>query len=172
MRSERPHDGVPDHRPGRGAGLIFDLRASRIGGVLRKRPWCPRNRVRYNGYLKVLADSAESAENRIAAQDILRCFRMLPLKQQMVLQRVRLEQRSRREAFERYTAEFQEHGIRRDTNVQYHEEEALNAFRNLLEVVMGISPEKSATRRGRRPRVGANIPSLLGLLAYIGLSFN
>src|SRR5262249_27863329 len=27
--------------------LIFDLRASRLGRVLIKRPWCPRNRLRY-----------------------------------------------------------------------------------------------------------------------------
>src|SRR5262245_13766596 len=32
MRSERRHEGVPDYRPGRSAGLRFDLRASRISG--------------------------------------------------------------------------------------------------------------------------------------------
>src|SRR5262245_532853 len=47
MRSERLHEGGPGYRPGRGTGLIFDLRASRLGRVLIKRPWCPRNRLRY-----------------------------------------------------------------------------------------------------------------------------
>ena len=47
MHSRRLREGVPGYRAGPGTGLIFDLRASWIGGSLSKRPWCPENRVRY-----------------------------------------------------------------------------------------------------------------------------
>ena len=47
MHSQRPHEGVPEYPPGRGAGLYGALRASRIGRVLVCSLFCPGNRVRY-----------------------------------------------------------------------------------------------------------------------------
>jgi hypothetical protein len=48
MHCRRLREGIPTYPPIRGAGLIFDPRASPFGGIRAKRLWCPMNPVRYS----------------------------------------------------------------------------------------------------------------------------
>jgi hypothetical protein len=101
---------------------------------------------------------------------MLRLFRMLPQKQQVILERVRIEHRSRREAFDRYADEFQGHGIEKHTNVQYQEAAALKAFRDLLEAVMRVSPETVRSGRGHKSATTKAVNSL-AFFALLTLHF-